>query len=155
MARRPPRSPRTDTLFPNPTLFRSIPRGGSRTVAWELAAQAVLSVNRPATNPGPADDKSSTLPASQLLNNGGAHELGTLDNPQPDGSGGGGADDRGARRRDTGGSRDHAARGDAFGSEDRRSDLDHRLHHAQTRLHDLRHPFRHGPQAETHAADET
>ena len=37
---------------------------------------------------------------------------------------------------------DDAARGDALRPQDRRSDLDHRLHRPQPRLHDLRHAVR-------------
>src|SRR3546814_624188 len=40
MIRRPPRSTRTDTLFPYTTLFRSLPGDGKSTVALSLAAAA-------------------------------------------------------------------------------------------------------------------
>ena len=46
-----------------------------------------------------------------------------------------------------------AARGHALGSQDPRSDLDHRLHRAQPRLHDLRHAVRARRQARAQAAD--
>src|SRR3546814_9813001 len=36
MIRRPPRSTRTDTLFPYTTLFRSVQRGGQRVVPGQL-----------------------------------------------------------------------------------------------------------------------
>src|SRR3546814_13364834 len=39
MIRQPPRSPRTDTLFPDTTLFRS---GSTRTRLWNEAEQAGL-----------------------------------------------------------------------------------------------------------------
>src|SRR3546814_4856321 len=38
MVRRPPRSTRTDTLFPYTTLFRSIPRAGARGRTMRSAA---------------------------------------------------------------------------------------------------------------------
>src|SRR3546814_12714286 len=41
MIRRPPRSPRTDTLFPYTTLFRS----------WPLMSEAARRLNRPAREP--------------------------------------------------------------------------------------------------------
>ena len=48
---------------------------------------------------------------------------------------------------------DHPQGGDAFRRQDRRSDLDHRLHHAQPRLHGLRHALRHGREGRDQAAD--
>ena len=48
---------------------------------------------------------------------------------------------------------DDLARGDAFGSEDPRSDLDHGLHRPQPRLHDLRHASRAGREGRHQAAD--
>src|SRR3546814_14174777 len=43
MIRRPPRSTRTDTLFPYTTLFRSLPRGAARnaldSALWSLEAR--------------------------------------------------------------------------------------------------------------------
>src|SRR3546814_8844151 len=42
MSRRPPRSTRTDTLFPYPTLFRSeIKRGNAAKGAWPLAGSFI------------------------------------------------------------------------------------------------------------------
>src|SRR3546814_2819118 len=43
MIRRPPRSTRTDTLFPYTTLFRTAPRGGTRTKTRLLAHKNVRS----------------------------------------------------------------------------------------------------------------
>ncbi len=48
---------------------------------------------------------------------------------------------------------DHAPCGHALGSQDRRSDLDHRLHRAQPRLHGLRHAVRDGRQGRHPPAD--
>src|SRR3546814_18505000 len=42
MIRRPPRSTRTDTLFPYTTLFRSIPPGHSRSGNFEMNFTDVL-----------------------------------------------------------------------------------------------------------------
>src|SRR3546814_1755040 len=41
MIRRPPRSTRTDTLFPYTTLFRSVERGGDACIGKRNAAKAV------------------------------------------------------------------------------------------------------------------
>src|SRR3546814_1985479 len=41
MIRRPPRSTRTDTLFPYTTLFRSIPRYGAVGAAWATLATQI------------------------------------------------------------------------------------------------------------------
>src|SRR3546814_2544618 len=57
MIRRPPRSTRTDTLFPYTTLFRSVDLGRSRPRCFELAQgqQAVL-IGRLRKGEGCGDD---------------------------------------------------------------------------------------------------
>jgi len=49
---------------------------------------------------------------------------------------------------------DHAARRKAFRPQDRRPDLDHGVHHARSRLHDLRHAVRDRCQWPDQAADD-
>ena len=61
---------------------------------------------------------------------------------------------RGPRARRTRARADHVARGQAFGPEDRRPDLDDRVHHARSRLHDLRHAVRDRRQRPDQAADD-
>src|SRR3546814_2818445 len=53
MIRRPPRSTRTDTLFPYPTLFRSTGAASSSSPAQTTSAQTMPVPAKPApTNPG-------------------------------------------------------------------------------------------------------
>src|SRR3546814_1680817 len=46
MIRRPPRSTRTDTLFPYPTLFRSGPVDGEGRISLPRGGQAVIGFDR-------------------------------------------------------------------------------------------------------------
>src|SRR3546814_21032633 len=50
MIRRPPRSTRTDTLFPYTTLFRSAPVGGWPALASDLAGAVQIESPKPARN---------------------------------------------------------------------------------------------------------
>src|SRR3546814_12946822 len=52
MIRRPPRSTRTDTLFPYTTLFRSVRRGK----LWKAALDDAKGLARSSLPPGPAKD---------------------------------------------------------------------------------------------------
>src|SRR3546814_8899768 len=51
MIRRPPRSTRTDTLFPYTTLFRSCPRRWCRPRAWSRATSRCWSSTTPISTP--------------------------------------------------------------------------------------------------------
>src|SRR3546814_7574619 len=42
MIRRPPRSTRTDTLFPYTTLFRSLDRGHSASMEWNIKLESLI-----------------------------------------------------------------------------------------------------------------
>src|SRR3546814_18605749 len=53
MVRRPPRSTRTDTLFPYTTLFRSLPQAASRAVAyWNNRSKSLAAFHGPWTRTG-------------------------------------------------------------------------------------------------------
>src|SRR3546814_19780363 len=57
MSRRPPRSTRTDTLFPSTTLFRSDPgRGDARGPPWNLQRESALDDGGP-RHPHPNTDE--------------------------------------------------------------------------------------------------
>src|SRR3546814_3968712 len=61
MIRRPPRSTRTDTLFPYTTLFRSIPFGAPNGNGTGWTHQSWCRLRD--SNPRPPDYKSGALPA--------------------------------------------------------------------------------------------
>src|SRR3546814_14680242 len=54
MLRRPPRSTRTDTLFPYTTLFRSLTKGGMRIVADQVGGKIGAALKAFAANPADA-----------------------------------------------------------------------------------------------------
>src|SRR3546814_5645749 len=74
MRRRPPRSTRTDTLFPYTTLFRSAQTPGHRTSFHALSGPVV---GRPeaACRPGPGIDPTSTAVAARRTLVGAGPEL--------------------------------------------------------------------------------
>src|SRR3546814_4726299 len=62
MIRRPPRSTRTDTLFPYTTLFRSLPAGPARRLSDLLHAQWAGGDRRRVARVFPADRLSARRP---------------------------------------------------------------------------------------------
>src|SRR3546814_3461037 len=65
MIRRPPRSTRTDTLFPYTTLFRSVRRSrAARAGMPTAAARPAPCASRPTRAPAPGDRKSTRLNSS-------------------------------------------------------------------------------------------
>src|SRR3546814_17904981 len=69
MIRRPPRSTRTDTLFPYTTLFRSLVAGEEGDAAGDHLVQALLQVTIPwrAEIPGPAARRRCLLDGGEIV----------------------------------------------------------------------------------------
>src|SRR3546814_20707521 len=72
MIRRPPRSTRTDTLFPYTTLFRSMLKTRQSREFWLLAVVAllVLGAGLGLRDPWPADEPRFVLVAKQMWESG-------------------------------------------------------------------------------------
>src|SRR3546814_11932546 len=78
MIRRPPRSTRTDTLFPYTTLFRSLVAGEEGDAAGDHLVQALRQVTIPwrAEIPGPAARRRCLLDGGELVGGAPAPEEG-------------------------------------------------------------------------------
>src|SRR3546814_16372378 len=74
MIRRPPRSTRTDTLFPYTTLFRSYPKLGAFNIQWrEVPERRILSWRKP----------KGILTQQGMTNNAGRHDEWYVGFPRP------------------------------------------------------------------------